>query len=389
MDTNKRTKHDKDLMFQLGKACIATDWAENPDWRRILHYLTEDLHVASHKHFEAYFVKVQSGARQSAPPASPHPKPTSAPPASDTRSIRPPSTGATGFHSRSGSMQRAPSPISTSGDLSEAGSQFENSDTSSSKSAPNDANEVKYWSYSRQVWRPCICIEGDSHENWISMRIAEQTGLEIRPHSCGRPECRGVLPLMWHPRHSIKTVEGEFHVTVEDNMPDLVVGKDKMADATMAQEAGRSQEGLERLLQHQGLSGRSRSWSRPADLLTPMATPSPGRAGLSLSDTPRDTPLSLNAVSIPTVIKTSESVSGISDTGSSRPNGKTTDSTNYPPRTRLFSQATHSVVQGASAEPPSAVHERSKQTEIDARTISRIKHLKAGVRFPAKNMLCV
>ena len=91
------------------------------------------------------------------------------------------------------------------------------------------------------------------------MRIAEQTGLEIRPHSCGRPECRGVLPLMWHPRESVKAVEGEFHVTDEDHMPDLVVGKDKMADVTMAQEAGRSQEGLERLLQHQGLSGNSPS----------------------------------------------------------------------------------------------------------------------------------
>ena len=111
-----------------------------------------------------------------------------------------------------------------------------------------------------------------------------------------------------------------------------------------------------------------------------MATPSPGRAGLSLSDTSRDTSFSLNAVSIPTVIKTSESVSGISDTGSSRPNGETTDSTHHTPQTRLFSQATHSVVQGTSTEPPSAVHERSTQIEIDARTISRIEHLKAGIR---------
>jgi hypothetical protein len=65
---------------------------------------------------------------------------------------------------------------------------------------------------------------------------------------------------MWHPRESVKAVEGEFHVTAEEHMPDLFVGKDKMEDVTMAQEAGRTQEGLERLLQHQGLAGNSPSF---------------------------------------------------------------------------------------------------------------------------------
>ena len=134
-------------------------------------------------------------------------------------------------------MQKAPSAISTSGHLSEAGSQFKDSDTSSPKSAPlfrdgiintlrgsmassishfllrpanapqNNGDEVKYWSYSRQTWRPYTSMEGGSLENWIPVRRVEQTGLGIRPHSWGRPYCRGVPLLVWHPRESIKVVE--------------------------------------------------------------------------------------------------------------------------------------------------------------------------------------
>jgi hypothetical protein len=115
-------------------------------------------------------------------------------------------------------------------------------------------------------------------------------------------------------------------------------------------------------------------------LLTPKATPSPGRARLPLFDTFRETPFPLHPVPPPTVIKTSESVSGISDKGSSGSNRGTTDPTNYPPQTRLFSQRTHSAVQGTPTEPPPAVQERSTPTEIDARTTSRIEHLKAGIR---------
>jgi hypothetical protein len=88
----------------------------------------------------------------------------------------------------------------------------------------------------------------------------ERTGLKIRPHTCGLANCRGVLPLIWRPSESIKAVEGEFHVTTEEHMPDLAVGKEKMVDVTMAQEAGRTQEGLERLLHHQGLAGNSPSF---------------------------------------------------------------------------------------------------------------------------------
>lgn len=115
-------------------------------------------------------------------------------------------------------------------------------------------------------------------------------------------------------------------------------------------------------------------------MLTPQATPSPGRAGLSCLNTFRETSFSLHAVPPPKVMKTSESVSGISDKGSSGSNHKTTDPTNYPSQTRLFSQRTHSAMQGTPTESPPAVQERSTPTEIDAHSISRIEHLKVGIR---------
>jgi hypothetical protein len=156
MNIDKGRKNDKDLAFKLGKACIATNWAKNPEWRQILQYLTEELDVsprtliktqkkvkeyleketkeyAGDFDFKEYFTHIKPDTRQFAPPTSTPPKARSAPPASDTRSIAPPSTGP---HSQSDSMQEAPSPTSINGDLSEAGSQFKESDTSSSKNAP-------------------------------------------------------------------------------------------------------------------------------------------------------------------------------------------------------------------------------------------------------------
>jgi hypothetical protein len=113
-------------------------------------------------------------------------------------------------------------------------------------------------------------------------------------------------------------------------------------------------------------------------LLTPEATPSPGRAGPPSIETVEGTPFFLHAVSTPTVIKTSESVSGISDKGSFESNHETTDPTHYPRQMRLFSGSTHSVVQGTLTEPQPAVQERSTQTEIDARVTTRVEHLKAS-----------
>ncbi len=156
MSTNTRRKKTKNLDFELGKACIAVKWAKNPDWRRILRYLTEDLGVAPYTlisdqkkvkeylnketeeyvgsyDFEEYFDKVKSSTHKLAPRPTPPQKTSSAPPASDTWPIALPSTLS---YSQSDATQKAVSPTSTSGDLSEAGSQFENSDTSSSKSAP-------------------------------------------------------------------------------------------------------------------------------------------------------------------------------------------------------------------------------------------------------------
>jgi hypothetical protein len=156
MNTDKGRKNDKDLAFKLGKACIATNWAKNPEWRQILQYLTEELDVSSRTliktqkavkeyleketkeyagdfDFKEYFTHIKPDTRQFAPPTSTPPKARSAPPASDTWSIAPPSTGP---RSQSDSMQETPSRTSINGDLSEAGSQFKESDTSSSKNAP-------------------------------------------------------------------------------------------------------------------------------------------------------------------------------------------------------------------------------------------------------------
>ena len=36
MDTDTRRKNDKVLVFQLVRLGLATDWTENPDWRRFL-----------------------------------------------------------------------------------------------------------------------------------------------------------------------------------------------------------------------------------------------------------------------------------------------------------------------------------------------------------------
>ncbi len=202
---------------------------------------------------------------------------------------------------------------------------------------------------------------------------------------------------MWRPSESIKVVEGEFHVSAQEDLPDLVVGKDKMADVTMAQEAGRSQEGLERLLHHQGLAsnpplflfslnldtdslaGRPHIWSRPAGLLTPQVTP-PGRTGLSFDEGLTGPPFPLHAAPIPPMTKTSESVSGISDQFGPGTNRETTDPAHYPPRRKLFSENTRFAVQGTPTKIQPAIQEQSTQTEINARIFFWIGCLRTGIR---------
>lgn len=237
------------------------------------------------------------------------------------------------------------------------------------------------------------------------MRIVERTGLEIRPHDCPVWHCQGSIPFMWRPKQCLNAVEGDFHVLDEENLPDMVVGSDQMPKVKMMQEAGRDQEGLERLLRHQGHAGnmhffqcsfsflfetdsfpaRFPSWSRPSNLLTPAATPT-YRAGRRSTDPLKDYPFALFSIPTHTAKKSNESASARSWRDVSASNHETAPLAPAPPHPRLVYQRPRSHEQKPQSGPTTVVKWQSTQADLVAHSLTSAQPLYSVARV---TLLCI